>query len=90
MLTREAALELSPDGIPVNSLSLGGCRIEFKTGNPDFCNRRPRETMNRDLRVPFRLVLPSEVGAAVLYLCSEAGSALCGDCIRIDRGQMLI
>ena len=46
--------------------------------------------MNRDLRVPFRLVLPSEVGAAVLYLCSEAGSALCGDCIRIDRGQMLI
>ena len=32
MLTREAALELLPEDIPVVSLMLGGCRIELKTG----------------------------------------------------------
>ena len=34
-------------------------------------------------------MIPEEVGAAVRYLCSEAGAALTGDCIRIDCGQML-
>ena len=89
MLTREAAIELQPDGIPVNCVSLGGCRIEFKTGNPSFRNRRPAETVNREIRNRDRLVLPEEVGAVVRFLCSEAGAALTGDCIRIDCGQML-
>jgi len=89
MLSREAALELQPEEIPVVCLSLGGCRIEFKTGKPDFCNRRPTETINREIRKPDRLVLPEEVGEAVRFLCSEAGAALTGDCIRIDCGQML-
>ena len=89
MLSREAALELQPDGIPVVCISLGGCRIEFKTGKPDFCNQRPAETVNREIRNPNRLVLPEEVGEAVRFLCSEAGAALTGDCIRIDCGQML-
>ena len=89
MLTREAALELQADNIPVVCLSLGGCRIEFKTGNPDFRNFRPRETIDMQSRNPFRLVLPEEVGEAVRFLCSEAGAALTGDCIRVDCGQML-
>ena len=89
MLTREAAIELQADGIPVNCLSLGGVRIEFKTGDPDFHNRRPRETLNMNLRNRDRLVLPEEVGSTVLYLCSEPAAALTGDCIRIDCGQML-
>ena len=89
MLTREAAIELQPDGIPVNCLSLGGVRIEFKTGEPEFHNRRPRETVNPEIRNPDRLVLPEEVGSLVLYLCSGAAAALTGDCIRVDCGQML-
>ena len=89
MLSREAALELQPEGIPVVCISLGGCKIEFKTGKPDFCNRRPAETINQAIRSPDRLVLPEEVGEAVRFLCSEAGAALTGDCIRIDCGQML-
>lgn len=89
MLTREAAIELMPDRIPVACISLGGAKIEFKTGHPPFCNRRPKEVFNPDLRAKTRLVLPEEVGEAVLYLCSEAGEALTGSCIRIDCGQML-
>ena len=89
MLTREAAIELQPEGIPVVCLSLGGCRIEFKTGKPEFCNTRPEETLNKRIRMQERLVLPEEVGETVRFLCSEAGAALTGDCIRIDCGQML-
>ena len=89
MLTREAAIELLPEKIPVVCISLGGARIEFKTGNPPFCSTRPAETWNPDLRVRNRLVVPEEVGEAVRFLCSEAGEALTGSCIRIDCGQML-
>ena len=89
MLTREAAIELLPENIPVVCISLGGAKIEFKTGNPDFFNTRPRETWNPDLRVRNRLVLPEEVGEAVCCLCSEAGDTMTGSCIRIDCGQML-
>ena len=89
MLTREAALELAPEKIPVVCLNLGGCAIEFKTGNPDFRSVRPKETINTEGRSIFRLVVPEEVGEAVRFLCSEAGAAMTGDCIRIDCGQML-
>ena len=89
MLTREAAIELMPDNIPVSCISLGGAKIEFKTGKPSFCNTRPKEVFNPDLRVKTRLVLPEEVGETVRYLCSEAGGSLTGSCIRIDCGQML-
>ncbi len=89
MLTREMALELAPYGIPVNCLSLGGTKIEFKTGRPPFHSYRPPAVRNPKTG-PIRLVLPAEVGHAVLYLCTEEASALTGDCIRIDGGQMLI
>lgn len=89
MLTREAAIELGPDGIPVTCISLGGCKIEFKTGRPAFHNLRPPETVNPGIRQQDRLVLPSEVGRLIRFLCSEAGAAMTGDCIRMDCGQML-
>ena len=89
MLTREAALELAPEHIPVNCISLGGCRIEFKTGNPPFHSFRPPQVNNPHLRGGFRLVEPEEVGNLVLFLCGEKADALTGDCIRIDCGQML-
>lgn len=89
MLTREAAIELLPEKIPVICISLGGAKIEFKTGNPPFFNTRPKEVWNPGLRIRNRLVLPEEVGEAVRFFCSEAGEALTGSCIRIDCGQML-
>lgn len=89
MLTREAALELAPYHIPVNCISLGGCRIEFKTGHPPFHSYRPAQTRNPDMRAPLRLIQPEEVGHLVWFLCSEKADAITGDCIRLDAGQML-
>ena len=74
MLTREAAIELLPDRIPVSCISLGGARIEFKTGEPPFCNTRPREVSNPDLRVRNRLVLPEESPATMLQTSGSAVS----------------
>ncbi len=90
MLTREAALELAPWHITVNCISLGGCAIEFKTGDPPFHSYRPPEVRNPDLRTGIRHVRPQEVGEMALYLCSEAAGGVTGGCIRLDCGQMLI
>ncbi len=90
MFTRELALELTRDRITVNAITLGGCRIEFKTGHPKWDMKSPLEVGNPALRGVSRLVEPGEVGQTVLFLCSEAASAITGDCIRIDRGLVLV
>ena len=91
MLTREAALEFLRDGITVNCLTLGGCRIEFKTGDFAFHSYRPKGVMNPSGgRRASRLILPEEVGHTILYLCSPEASGITGDCIRIDAGQSLV
>ncbi|MBP3540325.1 MAG: SDR family oxidoreductase [Clostridia bacterium] len=89
MFTRELALELLPDGIPVNAIDLGGCRIEFKTGNQPFTSHSPLDVQNPDMKARPRLIVPDEVGELVWYLCSPAGEALNGDGIRVDRGAAM-
>lgn len=88
--TRELALELSGDHIPVNCIDLGGCVIEFKTGNPRFAFNSPLDTKNPQLENPNRQVYPEEVGELVLYLCSEKADAVNGAGIRVDRGLVLL
>ena len=90
MFTRELALELTRDNITVNAITLGGCRIEFKTGNPKWTMQVPVEVGNPALRGVSRLVEPADVGEAILFLCGEGAAAITGDCIRIDRGLILV
>ncbi len=90
MLTRELALELTRDRITVNAITLGGCRIEFKTGRPKWPMKVPLDAGNPALRDINRIVDPTDVGQTILFLLSEGASALTGDSIRIDRGQMLV
>lgn len=90
MFTRELALELTRDQITVNAITLGGCKIEFKTGDPPFHSYRPRDVLNPALGGGLRLVLPEEVGHLVFNLCSPEASVINGDCIRVDAGQSLV
>ena len=88
MFTRELALELQPEHITVNTVDLGGCEIEFKTGHPSFRSTAPLDAMNPDL--PWAgLTTPEEVGELVLFLASPEAYSLVGDGIRIDRGTVL-
>ena len=89
MFTRELALELFEDNITVNAIDLGGCEIEFKTGNAPFTSSMPAECLNPAL-TRLRLVQPDEVGKLVWFLCSPDASGITGDGIRLDRGLVLI
>ncbi len=89
MFTRELALELYADGITVNAVDLGGCKIEFKTGRAPFRSHHPLDCHNPNLQA-LRLVTPEDVGELVWFLCSPGAGAMTGDGVRIDRGAMLI
>ena len=89
MFTRELALELFKDGITVNAVDLGGCRIEFKTGNAPLTSHAPVECVNPDMG-NYRLVTPLDVGELVYWLCSPYASAVTGDGIRLDKGWVLV
>lgn len=88
MFTRELALELCADGITVNAIDLGGCKIEFKTGNAPIRSSQPLECLNPCI-APLRLVTPEDVGQMVWYLCSEGAQSVTGDGIRLDKGIVL-
>ena len=89
MFTRELALELYADGITVNAVDLGGCKIEFKTGRAPFRSENPLDCHNPALTA-LRLVTPEDVGELVWYLCSPEAKAVTGDGVRVDNGAMLI
>ncbi len=89
MFTRELSLELYDAGITVNTIDLGGCAIEFKTGNAPITSHAPKECFNPAL-TRYRMVTPEDVGGLVYYLCSPEAAAVTGDGIRLDRGLVLI
>lgn len=89
MFTRELALEVYADGITVNAVDLGGCKIEFKTGRAPMRASFPLDCRNPAM-TPFRMVTPEDVGELVWFLCSPGAAAITGDGIRLDRGMVLI
>ena len=89
MFTRELALELYTDGITVNAVDLGGCKIEFKTGNAPISAYNPLDCCNPHMDA-FRQVTPGDVGELVWFLCGPEASAITGDGIRVDKGLILI
>lgn len=89
MFTRELALELGIYGITVNTVDLGGCKIEFKTGNAPFQGVGIPETRNPGEIWHPEMVYPEDVGKLVWYLMTD-GSAVNGAGIRVDNGGMLV
>src|SRR5262249_17700668 len=84
-LTRQAATELAPHGIRVNSVSPGWTLTAMAAGSPppdELSAMKPRFD-----RVPLRrMITPDEVASAVAYLASDAASAITGTDLVVDGG----
>lgn len=90
MFTREAAIELAREGITVNCIDLGSCRIEGKTGgSPMRTCSLPGEHKN-PVNPLGCISQPEDVGGLVLYLASPEAGRMTGSGIRLDGGAMLI
>jgi len=86
-LTRQLAVEFGPKGIRVNSLAPGFIFSEMtvKTLNSD-----PERKARVFARTPMgRMGQPNEIGAAALFLCSDAASFVTGVDLPVDGGNSI-
>jgi len=93
-LTRALALEVAAKGVTVNAVCPGFteteivaesvARIVEKTGRDEAAARAELARHNPQ----GRLVRPEEVAAAVLFLCSDAASAVNGRALAVDGGEV--
>jgi 3alpha(or 20beta)-hydroxysteroid dehydrogenase len=82
-LTRNAALELGPQGVRVNSVHPGG--VNTMMGNPR--GLAPAEMNLAYTRVPLQRVgEPEEIARASLFLASDEASYICGAELSVDGG----
>lgn len=92
-LVRALAQELGPRGITANALCPGFLDTEMTERTLDTITRttgRDREAAQAALvraNPQRRLVAPSEVTAAALWLCSEGARGVSGQAIAIDGGE---
>ncbi|KGJ16918.1 SDR family NAD(P)-dependent oxidoreductase [Paracoccus sanguinis] len=92
-LVRALAQELGPRGITANALCPGFLDTEMTERTLDTITRttgRDREAAKAALvraNPQRRLVAPSEVTAAALWLCSEGARGVSGQAIAIDGGE---
>ncbi len=86
-LTRTAALDYATSGIRVNAICPGGVetamldRLAEALGPADLVRRQLTS-----LHPMARLSQPEEIAASVLYLCSDAASAVTGHALAVDGG----
>jgi NAD(P)-dependent dehydrogenase (short-subunit alcohol dehydrogenase family) len=90
---RSLALELAPSGVTANALCPGYSDTPMiESAIAAIVAKTGRST--KDARASFtnsnpigRLIKPSEIAAAVLWLVSEGGAAINGQAIAIDGGE---
>jgi len=86
MLTELMAAELGPKGIRVNAVAPGYTMTPAMKARIDKGERDPKLVIGKSaLR---RFVEPREVGDAILFLCSDAASAITGVTLPIDAGWL--
>jgi NAD(P)-dependent dehydrogenase (short-subunit alcohol dehydrogenase family) len=86
-LTRQAATELAPSGIRVNSVSPGWTMTAMAAGALTSDELATMKT--RFDRAPIqRMITPDEVASAVAYLACDAASAITGTDLVVDGGTL--
>lgn len=86
MLTELMAAELGPSGVRVNAVAPGYTLTPAMQARIDSGQRDPKLIIEKSaLR---RFVKPSEVGEVILFLCSDAASAVTGVTLPIDCGWL--
>ena len=84
---RYMAEDLGKRAIRVNSISAGPIKTLAASGIGDFRYILKWNEYNAPLR---RTVTTEEVGHAALYLCSDLGRAVTGECLHVDAGYHVV
>ena len=84
---RYMAEDLGKRAIRVNSISAGPIKTLAASGIGDFRYILKWNELNAPLR---RTVTIDEVGNAALYLLSDLGSAVTGECLHVDAGYHIV
>jgi len=81
-LTRSMALDLAPHGIRVNAVA-PGLTLGKRAMRPEW----EKKLQDRSVGIPLgRAATPEDVGAAVAFLASDAGSYITGQILYVDGG----
>ena len=83
---RGAAMDLAPYGVTANAVSPGSTRTAILDASAKVYNLESAEAFGTQQPIG-RLIEPSEVAAAIMWLCSSASSALTGADIAVDGGM---
>ena len=84
---RYLAEDLGKQAIRVNSISAGPIKTLAASGIGDFRYIHKWNEYNAPLR---RTVSQAEVGSAALFLLSDLGKAVTGECLHVDAGYHII
>ncbi|MGZ9809822.1 enoyl-ACP reductase FabI [Pseudoroseicyclus sp. H15] len=84
---RYMAEDLGKDGIRVNSISAGPIKTLAASGIGDFRYILKWNEYNSPLR---RNVTTTDVGKSALYLLSDMGSGVTGECLHVDAGYHVV
>ena len=84
---RYLAEDLGKEGIRVNAISAGPIKTLAASGIGDFRYILKWNEYNSPLR---RTVTTEEVGGAALFLLSDLGKAVTGECLHVDSGYHVI
>jgi enoyl-[acyl-carrier protein] reductase III len=86
-LVRYLAVELAPRGISVNAVSAG----VVETGALEHFPNKDEMIASAQKRTPAgRLVLPSDIAGAVVFLCSDDADMVRGQTLIVDGGFSLL
>lgn len=92
MLTREAAVALSPYHITVNALNYGAIRVPTRSGNPEFKAPRklPSALPDGCEYLSGRVGKPVDASGIAAFLAGPESWYITGAAIRVDGGAMLV